>query len=67
MMLTSPRLSPAACFHNQPVGHALRNVSSSLDFQCPILGKTQELERLESETQISFFEPKRYHTGKCYL
>ena len=50
MMLTSPRLSPAACFHNQPVEHALHNVSSSLDSLCPTLGKTQEM--LEFETKM---------------
>ena len=42
MMLTSPRLSPAACFHNQPEERALRNASSSLDFQCPASSKTPE-------------------------
>lgn len=50
IMLTSPRLSPAACFHNRPVEHALHNVSSSLHFLCPTLGKTQE--KLEFETQM---------------
>lgn len=29
MMLTSPKLSPAACFRNLPVEHALHNVGSS--------------------------------------
>lgn len=49
-MLTSPRLSPGACFHNRPVEHALHNVGSSLDFLCPTMGKTQE--KLEFETQM---------------
>ena len=35
MMLTSPALSPAACFHNLPVECALHSVRSSLDFLCP--------------------------------
>ena len=59
MMLTSPRLSPAACFHNQPVEHALHNVSSSLDSLCPTLGKTQEM--LEFETKMLLWTKMASH------
>lgn len=64
-MLTSPKLSPAACFHNLPVEHALHNVSSSLDSLCPTLSKTQE--RLEFERTQKLLYTKNPHTGKCLL